>query len=146
MRLSQTFRAALIALMALAGLALSSTARADNATIRFSVIKAGWFVGGSGGSGTLYFRGRRYRIGLGGISAGFVFGASETRFSGTVSNIYDPRDIEGVYGAVGAGAAAIRGAQAIVLQNEKGVLLRLSGRQVGLQINADISGLAINLR
>jgi hypothetical protein len=63
-----------------------------------------------------------------------------------VSNIYDPRDIEGVYGAVGAGAAAVRGAQAIVLQNEKGVLLRLSGRQVGLQINADVSGLVINLR
>ncbi|MGD9846836.1 MAG: hypothetical protein AB7O60_11345 [Variibacter sp.] len=150
MRMPSAVRAALfvVTLLTAAGFtaAVTSPASADSARIRFSVIKAGWFVGGSGGSGTLYFHGRRYPIGIGGISAGFVFGASETRFSGTVSNIYRPSDIEGVYGAVGAGAAAVRGAQAIVLQNEKGALLRLSGRQVGLQINADISGLVINLR
>jgi hypothetical protein len=32
------------------------------------------------------------------------------------------------------------------LQNEKGAVLRLSGRQVGLIANADFSGLAISLR
>ena len=38
------------------------------------------------------------------------------------------------------------GAQAIVLSNEKGATLELTGRQVGLQINADLSGLAISMR
>jgi len=33
-----------------------------------------------------------------------------------------------------------------VLRNEKGATLELSGRQVGLQINADLSGLAISMR
>jgi hypothetical protein len=150
MRFPSAVRAALLALTMLvaAGFTavVTSPALADSGTIRFSVIKAGWFVGGSGGSGTFTFRGRHYPIGIGGISAGLVFGASETRFRGTVSNIRRPSDVEGVYGAVGAGAAAIRGAQVIVLQNEKGAILRLSGRQVGLQINLDVSGLAINLR
>jgi hypothetical protein len=146
MRLSQTFRAALIALIALAGLALSSTARADSATIRFSVIKAGWFVGGSGGSGTMNCNGRHYPITIGGISAGFVFGASETWFRGTVSRIRRPSDVAGVYGAIGAGGALGPGAQVIALRNGKGATLRLHGDQVGAQINADLSGLAISLR
>ena len=34
----------------------------------------------------------------------------------------------------------------IVLTNPKGATLRLTGRQVGLQINADLSGLAISMR
>ena len=146
MRLSSAFRAVCIALTLLTGLAFTSAAQADSGTISFRVIKAGWFVGGSGGSGTLHFRGRSYPISIGGLSAGLVFGASETSFHGTVSHINSPYDVAGVYGAAGAGGAAIVGAQAIVLTNEKGAVLKLSGRQVGLQLNVDLSGLAISVR
>jgi hypothetical protein len=103
-------------------------------------------IGGSGGSGTLFFHGRRYPVSIGGLSAGIVFGASETHFRGTVRNIRSPYDVAGVYGAGGAGAAIGAGAQFIVLRNEKGAELVLSGRQVGLQINADLSGLSISVR
>jgi hypothetical protein len=143
---SSTIRAVLIALFALAGAAFTSAARADSGSISFAVYKAGWFVGGSGGDGTLVFHGRRYPISIGGLSAGLVFGASKTYFHGTVTNIRQPSDVVGVYGAAGGGGAAIVGAQAIVLRNGKGATLRLTGRQVGLQINADLSGLAITLR
>ncbi len=146
MQMSSKIRVALIALTALFGVGLPLAAYADSGSIRFTVIKAGWFIGGSGGSGTLSFQGRNYPISIGGLSAGFVFGASETRFSGTVSNINSASDVAGVYGAAGAGGAVGVGAQAIVLRNEKGAVLRLTGRQVGLQINADFSGLAISLR
>jgi hypothetical protein len=139
-------RAALIALCALAGIAFASPARADSGSIRFAVYKAGWFIGGSGGSGTLYFHGRRYRVSIGGLSAGLVFGASKTYFHGTVSHIYSPYDVSGVYGAGGAGAAVIHGVRAIVLTNEKGAVLSLSGRQVGLMANVDLSGLAISVK
>ena len=146
MRLSAAFRAVCVVLTLLAGLAFTSAAQADSGTISFRVLKAGWFVGGSGGSGTLHFRGRSYPISIGGLSAGLVFGASETSFHGTVSHINSPYDVAGVYGAAGAGGAAIVGAQAIVLSNEKGALLKLYGRQVGLQLNVDLSGLAISVR
>jgi hypothetical protein len=125
---------------------LSTPAQAETCAISFAVIKAGWFIGGSGGSGTLRCPGRSYPISIGGISAGFVFGASETRFNGRATFRGSPYNVAGVYGAGGAGAAVGVGAQAIALVNEKGTTLTLTGRQVGLQINADLSGLAITMR
>jgi hypothetical protein len=146
MRFSSGLRTGLIALMAIVGASVSSAACADSGSIQFKVIKGGWVIGGSAGSGTLYFQGRAYPISIGGISYGIVFGGSETWFRGSVSNIRRPSDVAGVYGAAGAGGAIGGGAQAIVLTNQKGAVLNLTGRQVGLQINADLSGLAISLR
>ena len=146
MKMPTGVRVALVALAALVGVTLSSAARAESGSISFAVYKAGWFIGGSGGEGTLVFHGRRYPISIGGISAGFVFGASKTYFRGTVSRIRGPGDVAGVYGAAGAGLAVGRGARAIVLSNQKGAVLELTGHQVGLMANADLSGLAITLR
>jgi hypothetical protein len=42
--------------------------------------------------------------------------------------------------------AIIGGVRAIVLTNQKGAVLELAGRQVGLMANADLSGLAITMR
>jgi hypothetical protein len=146
MRISLGIRAGLAALAALVVINVASAAYADSGSIRITVVKGGFFVGASGGSGTLTFQGRQYRLSIGGLSAGLVFGASETRFHGWVSNIRRPSDVEGVYGAVGAGAAVGRGAQVIKLRNGKGAILTLSGRQIGLIANIDLSGLAISLR
>lgn len=146
MRASSAFRAGLIALIAVAGVGFASAARADSGSISFSVIKAGFVVGGSGGSGTLTFHGRSYRLGIGGISYGFTFGASETRFHGTVSNISRPSDVSGVYAAGNVGAAIGRGAQAIVLTNQKGAVLTLTGSSVGAIVSADLNGLAISVK
>ncbi len=146
MRISSALRAGLIALIAMVGAGLSSAAYADSGTVRILVVKGGWFIGASGGSGTLTFKGRHYPLSVGGLSAGLVFGASQTELSGRVSNIRRPSDVAGVYGAVGAGAAVGVGARAITLRNDKGALLELSGRQVGLMANADLSGMAISLR
>lgn len=140
------FRAALVALFALGGVSLSSVAYADSGTIRISVLKGGWFIGGSAGGGTLFFHGREYPLTIGGIDAGLVFGGSQTNLSGRVRHIRQPSDVEGVYGAAGAGAAIVGGARAIVLTNQKGAVLELAGRQVGLMVNVDLSGLAISLR
>jgi hypothetical protein len=74
-----------------------------------------------------------------------VFGGSKTVLRGRVSNIYRPLDVTGISGAAGAGLA-VGGARAIALTNQKGAVLELSGRQVGLMANADLSGLAITLR
>ena len=146
MRISSGFRAALIALTALTGVSLASAARADEGTIRISVVKAGWVIGGSVGSGTMTFHGRTYRLTVGGLSYGLTFGGSQTDLVGRVRNIFRPSDIEGVYGAGSAGAAIVRGAQAVVLTNQKGAVLELAGRQTGLIVNLDLSGLALTLK
>ncbi|GAB1717099.1 MAG: hypothetical protein NTAFB05_21410 [Nitrobacter sp.] len=138
------FRAALIALAVCLG--LCSAARADSGTVTLTIYKGGWIIGASAGSGTLTFRGRRYPLSVGGLDYGLVFGGSKTVLHGRVSRIYRPSDVAGVYGAAGAGLAIGGGARAIVLSNQKGAVLELSGRQVGLMANADLSGLAISMR
>jgi hypothetical protein len=146
MRTSSALRAGLIAWLALAGPAAVSTAYADGGGISFNVVKAGFVVGGSAGQGTLFFHGRQYPLGIGGLSYGFTFGASETRFRGSVSNIRSPSDVAGVYAAGNVGAAVGRGAQAIVLTNPKGAVLTLTGTSVGAIVSADLNGLVITVR
>jgi hypothetical protein len=138
-------RAVLSAAVVLASAGLSS-AYADSGYVSLTVYKGGWIIGGSGGSGSLSFRGRTYPLAIGGIDYGLVFGGSKTVLQGRVRNIERPSDVAGVYGAAGAGLAVGRGARAIVLTNQKGAVLELSGRQVGLIANADLSGLAITLK
>lgn len=139
------FKSLAIALAALFAAALSP-ARADEGTVRISFIKAGWVIGGTIGSGELYFRGRRYPLSIGGLSYGLTFGGSQTNLRGRVRNIYHPRDVEGVYGAGAAGAAVIRGPQAVILTNQKGAVMEVAGSQTGLILNLDLNGMAVSLK
>jgi hypothetical protein len=144
MKVSSGLRAGLLAIAALVGAA--SVANADDGTIFIRIFKAGFVIGGSAGEGMLTFEGRNYPLSIGGLSYGFTFGASETRFHGTVSNIHRPSDINGVYAQGGAGAAAIKGAQGVVLANQNGAVLTLTGEQNGLIVSLDLSGLVLTLK
>jgi hypothetical protein len=144
MKIASAIRTTLMAAVACVG--LSPASHADSGWVTLTIYKAGWIIGGSGGSGVLDFHGRRYGLSTGGLDYGLVFGGSKTVLHGRVSNIWRPSDVAGVYGAAGAGLAVGRGARAIVLTNQKGAVLELSGRQVGLLANVDLSGLAITLK
>lgn len=136
-----------IGLVTLGALAITSPASyADSGYISLTIYKAGFVIGGSGGSGTLSFHGRTYGLSAGGLDYGLVFGGSKTELRGRVSHITRPSDVAGVYAAAGAGLAVGSGARAIVLTNQKGALLELSGKEVGLLANLDLSGLAITLK
>ncbi len=143
MKMSSAIRVALLALTA--GAALSA-AHADEGSVSLTIYKGGWIIGASGGGGSLNFHGRHYPLSAGGLDYGLVFGGSRTVLHGRVSHISRPSDVAGVYGAAGAGLAVGNGARAIVLTNQKGAVLELSGEQVGLMANADLSGLAITLK
>ena len=144
MRAPSAFRSSLIALLTLVGGA--SAAYADGGGISFRVVKAGFVIGGSAGSGTLFFHGRGFPLDIGGLSYGFTFGASETHFHGSVSHIRRPSDVSGVYAAGNVGAAVGRGAQAIVLTNQNGAVLTLAGNSVGAIVSADLNGLVITVK
>src|SRR5436305_2035259 len=124
----------------------ASSARAEDGTISLQFFKAGWIVGGAFGEGVLGFRGEMYALSVGGLSYGLTFGGSQTSLQGRVRNIRQASDVEGVYAAGGAGAAIIKGAQAVVLTNQKGAILVLSGQQTGLIVNLDLSGLALTVK
>jgi len=143
MRLSSAARAVLFAL---AVLAAPSAARADEGAVTLVIFKAGWIFGGSAGSGVMTFHGQTYGLSAGGLDYGLVFGGSQTTLQGRVRNIHRAQDIAGIYGAAGAGVALGAGVRGIVLTNQNGAILELSGKQLGLIANLDLSGLAITLK
>ena len=145
MRIPIRLLGALVAVITVFGVGLQS-AYADSGKITLTVYKAGWIIGGSGGSGRLTFNGRTYRLGVGGIDYGLVLGGSKTVLHGRVRNIQRASDVAGVYAAAGAGLAVGGGVRAIVLTNQNGAILELSGQQVGLMANADLSGLALTIK
>ncbi|MPT24854.1 hypothetical protein [Ancylobacter polymorphus] len=144
MKLLSVLRVGLLALAALIG--GMSLASAADGTITIRIVKAGFVVGGSAGEGVLTFQGRKYPLSVGGLSYGFTFGASETRLHGKVRNIQRASDVSGVYAQGGAGAAFVKGAQVVVLTNQNGAVLELSGEQKGVIVSLDLSGLALSLK
>lgn len=123
---------------------LSATAK--DGRIRLQIVKAGLVIGVGGGSGTLSFKGKNYPLSIGGLSVGATIGGSVANLTGTVRNLKRPSDIIGQYSAVGGGGAVIAGVAAVELQNNRGVLIRVSGPQVGLEFSVDLGGLTINLQ
>ena len=124
----------------------ASHADAQSARISISIKKAGFVVGASVGSGSLYVNGKRYPLSIGGLRLGLTVGASSTTMRGAVYNLRRVRDIEGTYGAIEASAAAGIGPQNMVLENARGVRLVLRGRQTGLEASLSSAGFKISLK
>ena len=114
--------------------------------VQFEVYKAGLVVGISGGSGTLTFEGKDYPISIGGLSLGATIGVSKAEFVGDVFNLTAPEDIEGVYSGAQAGLAVAGGAKTAVLKNSKGVELKVSGEQMGIELSLDLNGMQVSLK
>ena len=145
-----TFRHALccglVAFAASGAPALTTPGWAATGTVHVEIAKAGFIVGVGGGRGTLVFQGRRYPLRVGGLSFGATIGASKADLVGRAYNLRRASDIAGTYTAVAVGAAAGGGASTIRLQNGRGVVLDLRGRTIGLELNANVSGVEIGLR
>ena len=127
-------------------LAFANIAAAADGTIVLEIYKAGFIVGGSGGSGTLTYKGKKYPVSIGGVSLGATIGASKAELIGDVRNLKNVTDIEGVYTAMQAGAAVAGGTKVAHLKNSRGVELDVKGKQIGLEISLDLSGMQLSLK
>lgn len=123
----------------------ASQSYAETGSVRLKITKVGFIVGVGGGSGTLTFQGKRYRLSIGGVSAGTI-GVAGMDLVGTASNLRTAADIAGTYSALSAGVAVAGGARVATLQNSNGVVLQLHGQQVGLSASLSVSGLTISLQ
>jgi hypothetical protein len=141
-----TRRSLLVSATALAGFGLSTSAEAATGSVALKIVSGGFIVGAGGGSGVLSFEGVRYPLSVGGVSLGATIGVSATDLVGTAFHLHDARDIEGTYTAASAGLAVAGGAGVVELSNGRGVVLRLSGRQVGFKFSLAVSGLTISLK
>ena len=135
----------MIAALASMSLAAATPTQAQTCSIRLHIVKAGFIVGAGGGNGTLVCHGRAYRLTVGGIGLGSL-GVAAADLAGTASNVHNPANVAGTYGAAGAGVTFVGGGQVATLQNEKGVVLQVSGGQVGFQVSLGLAGMTIGLR
>ena len=139
-------RVLLLALAALLAAGVASPARADEGLVTIQFFKAGWVIGGSVRRGHPDVPGRGYVLSVGGLSYGLTFGGSKTSLHGRVRNI---RQAVRHRGRLWRGRRRRRhhpGPQAVVLTNQKGAILEPSGRQTGLIVSLDLSGLALTIR
>jgi lipid-binding SYLF domain-containing protein len=144
--LANTFRIAAVALLTLAFAAAPTASRAETASVRIEIVKAGFIVGAQGGSGSMRFAGRNHRLGIGGLSVGATIGASRALLVGRAYNMRRPSDIAGTYGQAEGGVTVVTGGKVARLRNEKGVVLELRGHQVGLEFSLDLGGMVVTLR
>ncbi|MDE2284484.1 MAG: hypothetical protein KGK33_07710 [Hyphomicrobiales bacterium] len=126
-------------------LGMTAPSYAETCSIRLHIVKAGFIIGVGGGNGTLYCHGHAYRLRIGGVGIGSL-GIAAVDLVGTASHLRAPSDIVGTYGAAGAGATFVGGAQVATLQNDKGVLLQVHGAQAGFQVSLGLGGMTIDFR
>ena len=139
------FSAVIMALMSIMLAAATPSQAQTTCSIRLHIVKAGFIVGAGGGSGTLVCHGRAYRLSVGGIGIGSL-GVAAADLAGTASNVHNPASVAGTYGAAGAGVTFVGGGQVATLQNQNGVVLHLSGGQVGFQVSLGLAGMTLALR
>lgn len=134
-----------LALFAALSFTAPASAQSPSGTIEFKVFKVGFIVGAGGGRGTLHYQGQSYPLNIGGVSLGLTIGISSADLVGEVYNLTNVADIQGIYSAASASVAIAGGGMTASLRNSRGVVLKVHGKQIGLELSLDLGGLSINL-
>ena len=115
-----------------------------DATVRLSEGSVAAGIGWSWGHGEISYQGKTYRIKIDGLSVAEV-GITKAEATGTIYNLKDLANINGVYAAAGAEGTAGKGAGVSSLRNAKGVVINLKSETKGADIKIAASGLKITL-
>lgn len=122
------------ALMA-ATLVIGAEKKAPDGTVAIDETQFAMIVGGSTGAGTLTYKGGEHAFKLSGLSVGANVGAAKVSAVGDVYDLKDLSRFPGTYTRFDASAALGGGAGTLYLKNEKGVVMKLTSRNQGLQLN-----------
>lgn len=102
-------------------------------------------VGVTWGGGTLTFQGKDYQFSVSGLSLVDV-GIAKINAVGGVYHLTTASDLAGSYVAGEAGFALAGGINAMVLRNQKGVVITLAAVQEGAKLALGPAGLSITLQ
>ena len=102
-------------------------------------------VGFSWGEGVLTFQGKEYPFKIKGLSV-IDLGISSVSAQGDVYHLKNIADFTGTFSAAEAGIAVGGGAGAQVMKNQKGVVMQLTSRKVGVQLKLAPEGLKVEMK
>lgn len=112
-----------------------TTREKPSARVVIDQVQVAFVVSGNAGGGKLIFKGRTYPFNIGGLGIGGI-GASKLHATGTVYRLKDVRDFEGAYAQASYGAALGNvSAGELLLQNNKGVYMRLRAQRKGIALS-----------
>ncbi len=116
------------------------------ASIEIKNWRVGFILGYAGGSGTLNFKGESHDLRIKGLRVGAAAGIAKASLTGEVYNLTKLEDIEGTYSAGAAAVAVAAGGKVWTLENSKGVIIKVRGKQRGLELALDMSGMSVKLQ
>jgi hypothetical protein len=123
--------------------ALEQTASDGSVQWTGGAVAAG--IGYTWGDGTLAFAGQKHEFTISGMSIVDV-GATSMSVAGDVYHLSNLSDFEGNYVALSAGGTLAGGGSAVYLQNQHGVVMKISSTEIGLRFNLAAGGLNIALK
>jgi hypothetical protein len=129
--------------VAVAGFAVAQ-AQSPDATPSLTEGSVAVGIGFNWGNGTLTYRGETYPVKVEGLSVGDV-GVTRASAMGIVFNLTNVSDISGIYRAIGAGISVGKGAGVMTMENQKGVVIKLSSTTEGLNFKAAAEGVRLTL-
>lgn len=128
-----------VALSALTAMPMGASAQSDtDGRIQITFQKS---ARGSG-SGYLFYQGQKYGLAVIGPAIKRIW-VTSIDLIGTASNLHGASDIIGTYIAADAGAATVRRANIVRLENKKGVVLEIRAVNLNRWFTLNLSGLTI---
>jgi len=125
-------------------LALAADAKQPVGKVSIEEKQFGLLLGGSTGSGTLTFHGKKYPFKLKGLSAGVNVGISKMSATGAVYDLKQVAQFPGTYTKFESSVALGGGMGGLHLKNENGVIMNLRSRTKGLDLNlGNMSGITV---
>jgi len=120
--------------------------KTPDGTIEMHEVQAAYIGSGSGGAGSLSFRGGQYAFDVGGVGVGGI-GLSTIEATGEVYNLRDLAQFPGTYGQARYGFAIGTASDGdLWLQNEAGVILHLKAKRTGLMLSLGGDAVVISMR
>ena len=102
-------------------------------------------IGVSWGDGKLTFQGKDHTFSVKGLSV-IDLGVSKVTANGEVFNLKKLSDFDGNYVAGKAGATVGGGAGAVIMQNQNGVVMKLTSTSQGVQLTLAGAGVDVKLK
>lgn len=134
-------------LFATSGIALGADAKKPDGTVSIDETQIAVIVGGSWGGGKLTYGGKTYNFKINGLTAGVNVGASKMSAAGEVYDLKEVSKFAGTYTKFDASATLGGGVGALYLKNENGVVMKLTSRTQGLQLNlASANGVKVTMK
>jgi hypothetical protein len=119
--------------------------KVPDGTVEMHEVQAAFMGSGSGGAGSLSFRGAQYAFKVGGVGVGGI-GLSTIEATGEVYNLNNLAQFPGTYGQARYGfAIGTASGGDLWLQNEAGVIMHLKAKRTGLMLSLGGDAVVISM-